>query len=228
MCMLYAELSLCKHLLFDNMGADAASRIFEANKVNLEKFSTLGSSLLKNDKLVVRIGHRYFPWDEAAPIILGIVCFGQEQVFEPQGMIAVDRDEKNLDGDPSGAIVPPRGSWRLWPFSVRKSKTLSTVQSVPESTTQENQDVAPVRSQSLIGNDELQRAKFTKKKVRSLAPTSEELASLNLKEGQNVITFSFSTAMLGQQQVLFVLSPSLVQYGFLLCMLKFISITGRC
>ncbi|KAJ6722425.1 LIPIN [Salix koriyanagi] len=37
--------------------------------------------------------------------------------------------------------------------------------------------------------------------VRANTPTSEELASLNLKEGRNVVTFTFSTAMLGKQQV---------------------------
>uniref|UniRef100_A0A0D9WHD8 LNS2/PITP domain-containing protein n=1 Tax=Leersia perrieri TaxID=77586 RepID=A0A0D9WHD8_9ORYZ len=37
--------------------------------------------------------------------------------------------------------------------------------------------------------------------VRTLIPTSEQVASLNLKEGQNIITFSFSTRVLGRQQV---------------------------
>jgi phosphatidate phosphatase LPIN len=40
-------------------------------------------------------------------------------------------------------------------------------------------------------------------KVPSLTPTSEELASLDLREGRNVVTFTFSTAMLGIQQVCF-------------------------
>jgi len=205
MCILYTELSLCKHLLFEGMGADAASRVFETDKVNIEKFSTLGPSLLKNDKLVVRIGGRYFPWDAAAPIILGMLCFGQEQIFEAQGMIDVDKDEKS--DEPSGAITPSGGNWRLWPFSLKKSKTINTVRSVPENTTdQENVDAASMRSQNLMGHNDVQKAKFTKKKVQSLTPTSEELASLNLKEGRNVVTFSFSTAMLGQQQVLFYLS----------------------
>jgi phosphatidate phosphatase LPIN len=39
------------------------------------------------------------------------------------------------------------------------------------------------------------------RKVRSLTPTSEELASLDLRDGRNVITFTFSTAMLGEQKV---------------------------
>lgn len=200
----FAEMSLCKDMLFEGMGADAASRIFETNKVDLEKFSTLGPTLLKNDKLVIRIGGHYFPWDAAAPIILGMVCFGQEQMSEPQGMIAVDQCEKSHDT--SGTLVPSGGSWRLWPFSLKKSRTINTSLSLPETTTRQSVDVAPVRSESLIDHDDTKKAKYTKKKVRSLTPTSEELASLNLREGRNVVTFSFSTAMLGQQQVLYISS----------------------
>ncbi|GAB2259495.1 hypothetical protein Droror1_Dr00010350 [Drosera rotundifolia] len=43
----------------------------------------------------------------------------------------------------------------------------------------------------------------TQKSLRVTTPTSEQLASLNLKEGKNVVTFTFSTAMLREQQVAF-------------------------
>ncbi|KAB1220361.1 Phosphatidate phosphatase PAH2 [Morella rubra] len=39
------------------------------------------------------------------------------------------------------------------------------------------------------------------KMMKAMTPTSEQLASLNLKEGKNIVTFTFSTAMLGKQQV---------------------------
>ncbi|XP_057794514.1 uncharacterized protein LOC131010853 isoform X2 [Salvia miltiorrhiza] len=45
------------------------------------------------------------------------------------------------------------------------------------------------------------KVKVNKKKVRTLTPTSKQLASLQLKEGKNVVIFTFSTAMLGKQQV---------------------------
>lgn len=47
------------------------------------------------------------------------------------------------------------------------------------------------------------KVKVNKKKIRTLTPTSKQLASLNLKEGKNVVIFTFSTAMLGKQQVKF-------------------------
>ena len=47
------------------------------------------------------------------------------------------------------------------------------------------------------------KVKVNKKIVQTLTPTSEQLASLQLKEGKNVVIFTFSTAMLGKQQVCF-------------------------
>lgn len=63
-------------------------------------------------------------------------------------------------------------------------------------------DADALESTTDMGGDKIKlKPRFTKKKVRSIAPTSEQLASLNLKEGRNTVTFTFSTAMLGKQQV---------------------------
>ncbi|XP_058089322.1 phosphatidate phosphatase PAH2-like isoform X2 [Magnolia sinica] len=186
------EISLCKHLLFEGMGADAASQAFDAEKVDAEKFSALGPLLVKNDKLVVRIGGRYFPWSAAAPIVLGMVSFGREQILVPEGMIAVDKADKAIEGE---SIVSSGGSWKLWPFSFRKSKAESS---------NKGTDISNNASESagdIAENNNMHEGSTTKKVVRSITPTSEELASLDLKEGRNVITFTFSTAMLGKQQV---------------------------
>lgn len=186
------EVSLCKHLLYEGMGADAASEAFNSMKVNVEQISAWGPSLVKNDKLVVRIQGHYFPWDAAAPIILGMASFGKDHVFEHQGMIAVDRTEKNLKAETMN------GSWRLWPFNFKRSKSISAVQSTPESTiAMDSKGTGSCRNSS--GGKIMRKPKVMKE--RSLTPSSEEVASLNLKEGQNVVTFGFSTAMLGQQQV---------------------------
>lgn len=61
-------------------------------------------------------------------------------------------------------------------------------------------------SRSVNGMDRdhtLPKPKYRKKKFRANTPTSEQVASLNLREGINTITFTFSTAMLGKQQVTF-------------------------
>jgi phosphatidate phosphatase LPIN len=188
-CVLFAELSVCRHLLSEGMGEDAARRAFDSEKVSLEKFCTMKQSLIRNNKLVVRMDGRYFPWDAAAPIVLGMVSFSEEQVFEPQGMIKVERDETSL---------APGGSWRIWPFSFRRTRAISTVEPVCESIVETSLST-PVKEADRERSKS--RTKRMDRKVQSLTPTSEELASLNLREGRNVITFTFLTAMLGKQQV---------------------------
>ncbi|CAN7091280.1 unnamed protein product [Brassica rapa subsp. narinosa] len=169
------ELSFCKHLLREGMGAEAASQAFKSEKLDMETFASLGPSVLENDKLILKIGGCYFPWEAAAPIILGVVSFGTAQVYEPKGMIAVDQNDK-----PGDASTPEGGSWNLWPFSSRKSKNDTEVSSKDAGEPEEKQQEKPL-------------PRPVKKMVRALAPTSEQLASLDLKEGMNTVNFTFST-----------------------------------
>ncbi|XP_023636854.1 phosphatidate phosphatase PAH2 isoform X2 [Capsella rubella] len=169
------ELSLCKHLLSEGMGAEAALQAFNSEKLDMEKFASLGPSILENDKLIVKVGGCYFPWDAAAPIILGVVSFGTAQVFEPKGMIAVDRNLKPGDGLAQGS-----GSWKLWPFSLRRSRNDTEASSSGDA-------AEPEEKQEKLSPQPV------KKTVRALTPTSEQLASLDLKDGMNSVTFTFST-----------------------------------
>ncbi|KAF7042931.1 hypothetical protein CFC21_052407 [Triticum aestivum] len=183
------ELSLCRHLLSEGMGADAARKTFDAEKITLEKFRAMEQSLIRNDKLVARISGRYFPWDVAAPVVRGMVSFREEQLFEHQGMIKVERVEPS---------TTQGGSWRIWPFSFKRTRTINSIQPVCESTVASTLSI-PVSESD--GERNKRSAKMMEGKVRSLTPTSEELASLHLREGRNIVTFTFSTAMLGTQQV---------------------------
>ncbi|XP_062157953.1 phosphatidate phosphatase PAH2 isoform X4 [Alnus glutinosa] len=195
------EISLCKHLLYEGMGADAASQAFDAEKLDVNRFTSLGPEVMKDDRLVVKIYGLYFPWDVAGPIVLGMVSFGSEQIFEPTGMIAVDKVEKSLTGDPSKSSVASRGGWRIWPFSFRKSRSKKGLQPVLKDV--RNSDVENASESTMgMGEDKnVLKPKVVRKIVREMTPTSEQLASMNLKEGRNTVTFTFSTAMLGKQQV---------------------------
>ncbi|KAI3866474.1 hypothetical protein MKX03_000567 [Papaver bracteatum] len=195
------EISLCKHLFYEGMGIDAASQAFDAEKVDPENFVAVATAPLNSDKLVVRMGGRYFPWDAAVPVISGMTSFGHELTFDPEGMIAVERIEETLEGQPPRSIVASGGSWRYWPFSLRRSRTIGSVGSGMDNTKCEGTDNASESSNYVSPDRNAQQVKVTAKKVKSIVPTSEQLASLNLKEGQNVIKFTFSTAMLGKQQV---------------------------
>ncbi|XP_044511479.1 phosphatidate phosphatase PAH2 [Mangifera indica] len=195
------EISLCKHLLWEGMGANAASQAFDAEKLDIEKFTSLGPAILKDDRLIVRIGGHYFPWDVAAPFVLGMVAFGIKEMSEPKGMIPVDQVEKFLVGDPSKTIVSPSGSWRIWPFTLGRSKSRRATRPAQSDTKSSDAEVSSVSIDGMNEANNVSKPKMAKKMVRAITPTSEQLASLNLKEGRNSVTFTFSTAMLGKQQV---------------------------
>ncbi|XP_042513805.1 uncharacterized protein LOC122088566 isoform X2 [Macadamia integrifolia] len=96
------------------------------------------------------------------------------------------------------AIVRSGGSWRLWPFPIGKSRTVNSIQPALNDTKDSGGSDC---TGDMIKDKNVPKIKVTKKKVRSIIPTSEQLATLNLEEGRNIITFTFSTAMLGRQQV---------------------------
>ncbi|WCJ35405.1 Phosphatidate phosphatase PAH2 [Euphorbia peplus] len=102
-------------------------------------------------------------------------------------------------GDPSKTTVASNGSWGIWPFR----KTRSRKSELPNPIDTGNTAVEKVSEHDIIVDGDKSTVKFkvSKRKVRANTPTSEELASLNLKEGSNIITFTFSTAMLGRQKV---------------------------
>ncbi|GAU44325.1 hypothetical protein TSUD_305060 [Trifolium subterraneum] len=97
------------------------------------------------------------------------------------------------------------GSWRLWPFPL--SRSVVSRESLPPIPNDAKNNTNPNSPENKISKDvnkndtKPPKPNQTKKKVRETTPTSEQIASLNLKEGRNIVTFTFSTAMLGQQQV---------------------------
>ncbi|GAY39501.1 hypothetical protein CUMW_044790 [Citrus unshiu] len=103
-------------------------------------------------------------------------------------------------GNPAKITVSPGGSWRLWPF-FRRSRSGKAMQPVISGTKSSDTEVASDSINDRDGNRSVCKTNMAKKKIKVLTPTSEQLASLNLKEGKNSVTFTFSTAMLGKQQV---------------------------
>ncbi|CAM6126780.1 unnamed protein product [Calypogeia fissa] len=195
------ELSLCRHLLKERMGLEAAAKVFSSERVTLEEFKNSGSAIAANDKLVVRVGGRYYPWMVAAPIVLGILAFGQVLIAPNEGAIAVEQPIVVFDGKAaSNASTSSGGGWKIWPFGgIRRPKT-------PERAllSRELMMVATEAAlKSSVRQEYLRMAGYYKRprKVRTNSPSSQQLASLNLKEGSNKITFTFETRVWGKQQV---------------------------
>ncbi|KAL6982870.1 phosphatidate phosphatase [Sarracenia purpurea var. burkii] len=101
-------------------------------------------------------------------------------------------------GDLSKAINDTTESRSVRPFSFKRSET---TQPARNSTTISDAENALEGFMGMNGEKDVLKLKVKKKKVRETSPTPEQLASLNLKEGKNTVTFTFSTAMLGPQQV---------------------------
>ncbi|KAJ7966635.1 phosphatidate phosphatase PAH2 [Quillaja saponaria] len=103
--------------------------------------------------------------------------------------------------DPLKASADPGGNWSLWPFSHRCARSMITMQPAPKNASNSTAMNVSESTTSVVGDKSEPKPKMVKKMVRETTPASEQLASLNLKDGSNIVTFSFSTAMLGKQQV---------------------------
>ncbi|KAK7345639.1 hypothetical protein VNO77_16247 [Canavalia gladiata] len=193
------EISLCGHELKVGMGSAAAAEVFEAHRISAVDFTSSAPSLIKNQNLVIKFKERYLMWEKAAPLVLGMAAFGLDLPVEPKDTIPVEQDYtlKSRDDDAGSSSSGRR--WRLWPIPFRKVKTIEHTNS-----NSPNEEVfldsecgslaEPSPTSSTHGSP---RKQF----LRTNVPTNEQIASLNLKDGQNLVTFSFSTRVLGTQQV---------------------------
>ncbi|CAN0926706.1 Phosphatidate phosphatase PAH1 [Linum grandiflorum] len=198
------ELSVCGKELQAGMGLDAAARVFEAHRVSVEDYKSSAISIAQNEHLIVRYEGKYLPWEKAAPIVLGIAAYDIDLPFDPKDAIPIVRSDTETRDDESGLPTTPSSRrWRLWPNPFRRVKTLEHT----SSTSSSEELFVDTESGSLNSIAELPAASPVrvesphKQYVRTNVPTSEQIASLNLKDGQNLIKFSFSTRVLGTQQV---------------------------
>ncbi|XP_076950081.1 phosphatidate phosphatase PAH1-like [Bidens hawaiensis] len=185
----WIELSLCGNLLRPGMGSSTAFETFNAHRIPEEEFKISASSIIKNDSLIVKIQDKYFTWDKVAHIVLGKAAYGLEMPVDPADAIPVDWT--GPDSTPSGR------KWWLWPIPFRRVKTLD------HNNSNLSEDVF-LDSESVFDPAETSPTRLPsphKQFVRTQVPTTEQISSLNLKDGQNMVSFIFSTRVLGVQKV---------------------------
>lgn len=194
------EISLCGNMLRPGMGRESAEEVFQQHLVCEEDFKSSGPSIIKNANLIVKVDNKYFPWSKVSHIILGKAVFGPNFSIEPIDAIPVECPETPSSREDSLGMSSASRRWRLWPIPFRISRSLQ------RSNSDSSEDIfldtetvlSPMDEQAPENNkNQSPRKQF----VRTLIPTSEQVASLNLKEGQNLVTFSFCTRVLGKQQV---------------------------
>ncbi|KAK9058770.1 hypothetical protein SSX86_023613 [Deinandra increscens subsp. villosa] len=192
------EISLCGNLLRPGMGLSAAAETFNTHRIPEEEFKISAASVIKNDSLVVKIEDKYFPWEKAAHIVLGMAAYGLELPVEPTDAIPVDWSGPSED---TGLPTTPSGRrWRLWPIPFRRAKTLD------HNTSNISGEDVFLDSESVFESQPAETtptsAKSPQKQFgRTHVPITEQISSLNLKDGQNMVSFIFSTRVLGVQKV---------------------------
>ncbi|CAI9098138.1 OLC1v1034728C1 [Oldenlandia corymbosa var. corymbosa] len=199
------EISLCRNSLHPGMGSAAAEETFGRHRISEEEFKSSAASIVKNENLVIRIQGKYLPWDKAAPIILGMVAYGLELSVSSNDAIPVEQEATIKTGeDETGINSTPSGrGWRLWPIPFRRGKSIDHTSSnasneevfIDSESGAQNRPAEPTSSPG--GARESPR----KQLMRTNVPTSEQIASLNLKEGQNMVTFISFSRVLGAQKV---------------------------
>jgi phosphatidate phosphatase LPIN len=220
LCTKGCEISICGNMLRPGIGRTSAEEIFEAHRISEEEFRSSGLSIIKNSNLIVKIDNNYFPWNKSAHIVLGRAVFGPKFSLELKDAIPIEEREDTIGISPSFSR-----RWRLWPIPFRMSRSLQRTDSTSstdelfldsESFLQSPTDDQPSefvsgngssydnKNDNSIGNNENSAGPTPRKQfVRTNTPTNEQIALLNLKEGQNMVSFSFSTRVLGKQEVLF-------------------------
>ncbi|WJX35170.1 phosphatidate phosphatase [Trifolium repens] len=148
----------------------------------------------------------------------GLKCLKLDEYKEKQlpNEQAGAKDYQDSDEFKDTALnLPPGGTsttgssqgtnWRIWPFPLSRSVSRESSPPIPnddaKNTANGNSPENKISSDVNKYDTKPPKPNRTKKKIRETTPTSEQIASLNLKEGRNVVTFTFSTAMLGNQQV---------------------------
>ncbi|XP_058756653.1 phosphatidate phosphatase PAH1-like [Vicia villosa] len=196
------DISLCGHELKAGMGFIAAAEVFEAHQISAEEFRVSAPSITKNKNLVVKVGESYLPWEKASPLVLGMAAFDLDLPFDPEDTIPVGQDYTLKSNDDIPGPSSSGRRWRLWPLAFRKVKTAEH-----NSNDESSEDIFLDSVSDLLGSvveptpTSVRREFPPKQFVRTNVPSNEMIESLNLKDGQNMVTFNFSTRVLGAQQV---------------------------
>ncbi|XP_077592601.1 phosphatidate phosphatase LPIN2-like [Stigmatopora nigra] len=157
--------------------------------VNYHEFAE-NPAMIDNPNFVVRIGHRYYNWTLAAPLILSMQAF-----------------QKNLPKATEEAWVRDRmpkksGRWWFWRRSSAKQLSIENKLEVQENLTNENPALqkgpqAQPKTSEWSSDDEIKELKATFAYRKSLRLSSKQIEGLNLRDGPNDVTFSITTQYQG-------------------------------
>uniref|UniRef100_A0AAX7UT27 phosphatidate phosphatase n=1 Tax=Astatotilapia calliptera TaxID=8154 RepID=A0AAX7UT27_ASTCA len=163
-------LSLCGGL---TENAEISKERFMEHIITYHEFAE-NPAIIDNPNLVVRIGNRYYNWTLAAPLILSLQAF-----------------QKNLPKATEEAWVKekmPKKSGRWWFWRKRADNSSSD---------EESKEVSAASCQERLQPVDGQHHPSPHTYRKSLRLSSDQIASLKLKQGPNDVTFSITTQYQG-------------------------------
>uniref|UniRef100_A0A8C6LRA3 phosphatidate phosphatase n=1 Tax=Nothobranchius furzeri TaxID=105023 RepID=A0A8C6LRA3_NOTFU len=176
-------LSLCGGL---TENAEISKERFMEHIITYHEFAE-NPAIIDNPNLVVKIGNRYYNWTLAAPLILSLQAF-----------------QKNLPKATEEAWVKekmPKKSGRWWFWRKRADSTIKQVCRVIRientSSDEEAKEVSAASCQERLQPGDAPHHSNTHTYRKSLRLSSDQIASLKLKEGPNDVTFSITTQYQG-------------------------------
>uniref|UniRef100_A0A673L246 phosphatidate phosphatase n=1 Tax=Sinocyclocheilus rhinocerous TaxID=307959 RepID=A0A673L246_9TELE len=161
-------LSLCGGL---SENGEISKEKFMEHIITYHEFAE-NPAIIDNPNLVVKIGNRYYNWTLAAPLILSLQAF-----------------QKNLPKATEEAWVKermPKKSGRWWFWRKRADSTIKQVRPDAAASSMERKVQSEPHSHT-----------STHAYRKSLRLSSNQIASLKLKEGPNDVTFSITTQYQG-------------------------------
>ena len=186
-CNTPVAMSLCGGLNFEK---DIEQQIFEKHLVTFEKFASF-PEILSDPNLVVSINGKYYNWRVAAPILMSRICFNEPLPTENIAKLSEGNKQSRLR------------SWFTWS---KKSDSINDKEQKSFSTELPHPIENPIDniSGALEQIEPLQPLKHESELIHDNGTnvlTSEQLASLPLKEGPNEVSLSVATRYQGTCRV---------------------------
>jgi len=181
----------------------------------LESLSSGGSSVVTDERLVVRVHDKYISWDKAAPILLSVMLFKQplpgdvikeliKDGLNVSNFVSGEDDHTQKDGSNRKS-----SSWFGWfgggprVDDIKKEK-VEEVEDIPKNVETDPIGISstPIKTEKDANkydtsNEDSDAGSEIKRFKKTLRLTSERLSQLNLKPGSNEVEFSVTTAFQG-------------------------------
>ncbi|KAL0028584.1 hypothetical protein WJX79_003521 [Trebouxia sp. C0005] len=216
------EISLCGPHVIPSLSPEEAYEVFQTHKVSEAQFAEQGPLLISKAGLMCRLGDRVYPWQEAAPVVMGVLAFGGDwQHFLPaEGGLPVavpSVEAQHPQQDARKAKVAKSSSWRVWLGSWRSSSTGAgrngkpgsgsldaAVAAAAAATHPRSPAAQQLALEALESGLSPQAASMVSELVasqqgrpppgrrRAFVPSPAQLKALPLQYGQNTIDFTFA------------------------------------